>query len=297
MVMKILFIGCVESSYVFLNVLIKNKASIAGVITKEKSSFNADFRDITPLCKNNNIPYIYVNSVNDDNSIDFIRRCEPDIGYCFGWSQLIKDNVIDLFPKGVVGYHPAALPNNRGRHPIIWALALGLKETASSFFMIDKTADTGDIVSQRKVDILYEDDANSLMKKLLDEGMKQLIELTDDLERGTVSAISQNPTQGNVWRKRGKIDGQIDWRMSSKTIYNLVRALTKPYVGAHFIVDDREIKVWKVREIICLDGKYDNIEPGKVLFVTENSFTVKTGDNLLEVIDYESIEISVGEYL
>lgn len=36
---------------------------------------------------------------------------------------------------GVLGYHPAKLPQNRGRHPLIWALALGLKKSASTFFL------------------------------------------------------------------------------------------------------------------------------------------------------------------
>ena len=30
---------------------------------------------------------------------------------------------------GVVGFHPALLPNNRGRHPLIWAKALGLDKS------------------------------------------------------------------------------------------------------------------------------------------------------------------------
>ncbi|MFQ8877714.1 MAG: hypothetical protein ACLR7N_03875 [Roseburia hominis] len=50
-----------------------------------------------------------------------------------------------------------------------------------------------------------------------------------------VAEDSAGDRGGNVWRKRGKRDGEIDWRMSSRAIYNLVRALTKPYVGAHFV--------------------------------------------------------------
>ncbi|WP_408641721.1 DUF4422 domain-containing protein [Sporofaciens musculi] len=55
---------------------------------------------------------------------------------------------------------------------------------------------------------------------------------------------------GNSWRKRGKTDGKIDWRMSVRAIYNLVRALAKPYVGAHFEYQGLEYKVWKVKEIV-----------------------------------------------
>ena len=137
---KIIFIGCVESSYIFLNELIKKNAEIVGVITKSKSNFNSDFMDLSPLCKDNSIPYIFVDNVNDDETVKFIKNLKPDIGFCFGWSQLVKKNIIDLFPEGMLGFHPAELPNNRGRHPLIWALVLGLDKTASTFFQLDDLA-------------------------------------------------------------------------------------------------------------------------------------------------------------
>lgn len=294
--MKILYIGCVESSYKFLEALILNSADIVGVITKRFSAYNSDFRDITPLCEKYNIPYIYVDNINEVQTLNFIKTYKPDIGYCFGWSQLIAENIINLFPKGMIGYHPAALPNNRGRHPIIWALVLGLKQTASSFFKIEESADSGEILSQEKVEITYEDDASSLMKKLLAIGSNQIVTLTRQLENDKI--IKGIPNKGgNSWRKRNKFDGLIDWRMSSKSIYNLVRALTKPYVGAHFIFNNKEIKVWKVRECIDINKKYNNIEPGKVIIIGNESVFVKTGDNLIQLLEYDSVIINDGEYL
>lgn len=295
--MKILFIGCVKSSYCFLSTLISEGAQIVGVITKKEAGINSDFEDLTPLCAQQNIDIIYVDNINNIDAINFIKKVSPDIGYCMGWSQLIKENVINLFPRGVIGYHPAALPHNKGRHPIIWALVLGLNTTASSFFRIEKTADTGDILSQVNVDIDYNDDAMTLMDKMLKVGKKQLVNLTRQLENGCVNGISQKEMQGNTWRKRGQQDGKIDWRMSSNSIYNLVRGLTRPYVGAHFIYKDKEIKVWKVRE--CLDEKneYTNIEPGKIIDIDDISFTVKAGDNLVKVIECDEIELQIGEYL
>lgn len=295
--LRILYIGCVISSYVFLDALIKSGAEICGVITKESSSFNSDFKDITPLCKMNNIPYIYVRNINDDEAIEFINECNPDIGYCLGWSQLINENIIKMFSKGIVGYHPAALPYNKGRHPIVWALALGLKTTASTFFMLEGKADTGDIISQRIVKINYEDNAETLMNKLLKCGSEQIVDATKGIEAGDIKRIHQDVTVGNYWRKRGVNDGKIDWRMSSSAIYNLVRALTKPYVGAHFMFGEQIIKVWSVREIICEDNQYNNIEPGKVINVKEMSYVVKTGDNLIEVLDSDYVELKPGDYL
>ena len=98
------------------------------------------------------------------------------------------------------------------------------------------------------------------------------------------------------WRKRGKSDGEIDWRMSSNSIYNLIRALTHPYVGAHFSHKGNEYKVWKAKEVIT--DLYDNIEPGKVLKVESNHrFLIKTGENAIEILDCDDVELIEGEYL
>ena len=48
--MNILFIGCVESSYILLKELIDNSAKICGVVTKKESNFNSDFCDLASLC-------------------------------------------------------------------------------------------------------------------------------------------------------------------------------------------------------------------------------------------------------
>ena len=57
--MKIIFIGTVLFNEMALEELIRLKADIAGVITKEKSDFNADYRDLSHLCKENGIPFKY----------------------------------------------------------------------------------------------------------------------------------------------------------------------------------------------------------------------------------------------
>lgn len=294
--MKVFFIGCVESSYRLLEILLKTHKDVSGVITKEKSDFNSDFCDLTPLCRQYKVPYLCVKNANDVDSISFIREVKADICFCFGWSQLLKDDLINLFPMGVVGFHPAALPCNRGRHPLIWALALGLEETASSFFMINAEADKGDIVSQRSIEITYEDDAGVLYDKVMAAAIDQEMELVKAFEDGTVSRIPQLSATGNSWRKRGKADGAIDWRMSSRNIYNLVRSLAKPYVGAHFVYDGKEYKVWKVKEIDT--PNMQNLEPGKVIAVnSDGTVDVKAGDGGVRLLEFDTFKIKAGDYI
>ena len=204
----------------------------------------------------------------------------PDIIYWFGWSQLIKNNILSIPKHGVIGFHPADLPKNRGRHPIIWALVLGLEYTASTFFSMNEGADNGDIISKERVEISHKDDANTLYNKIINIAEKQVKTFTEQFITGGIKRAHQNEKEATYWRKRKKEDGIIDWRMSSESIYNLIRALTKPYVGASFYYKNNEIKVWKSEVIQNVDiNKYLNVEYGKVVRVFKNNeFIVKTGD-------------------
>lgn len=296
--MRILFIGCVESSYSLLNELINHGVEICGVVTKKESKFNSDFCDLTSLCVSNNIEYFYSENSRDNDTFEFIKNKAPDIIYCFGWSYLLSKDIIRIPKLGAVGFHPAKLPHNKGRHPLIWALVLGLESTASSFFMIDEKADNGDIVSQVDIPIDFGDDAKSLYNKVMQVAKKQVIQITESFSEGSITFINQNSNEDNVWRKRTKSDGKIDFRMSSLGIYNLVRGLTKPYVGAHIEYNGYDYKVWLAEIIDKNKNKYNNLEPGKVISVNDSkSFIVKTGDGLIKIKESDEIDLKVGDYL
>jgi len=200
-----------------------------------------------------------------------------------------------LAPLGVVGFHPTALPANRGRHPLIWALVLGLEKTASTFFFMDTGADMGDILSQREIIIQVDDDARTLYDKVTLIALQQIEEFLPELTLGVFQRHKQDQRTANTWRKRSSEDGRIDWRMPARSIYNLVRGLAKPYVGAHIIVNGREIKVWKVAIVSDVST---NIEPGKVLMRTASGAVVKCGDDAICLLVTDpSLEPIVGSYL
>ena len=293
--MRIVLIGTVEFSLQALKKLIYIKANVVGVCTKKQSNFNSDFANLVPICEENSIIYKFIEDINSKKNINWIKNLNPDIIFCFGWSYLIKKELLVLAPMGVIGYHPSLLPYNRGRHPLIWAIILNLKKSASTFFFMEEGVDDGDILSQKEFYILYTDDANTLYKKVIDIAMKQIEYFVPKLEKKDYKKIKQNHSLSNVWRKRTKIDGIIDFRMNSNAIYNLVRGLTKPYVGASIKYNEDDIIVWKVEEVKI---DINNIEFGKVLEVENNTILVKTYDNAIRIIEHEfKILPKMGEYL
>lgn len=297
--MNIVLIGCVEFSYMTLKHLLTLKdIRIVGIITRKESAFNADFHSLEPLSIEKGIPYFFAKGNDQNDIVEWLTKLKPDVVYCFGWSYLLKEEILKIPHLGVIGYHPAALPKNRGRHPIIWALALGLKETASTFFFMDEGTDSGDILNQKMVQIDIDDDALSLYLKLTAVAIGQISAFTLQLAANDSPKIPQYHSKANYWRKRTKRDGQIDWRMSSKTIYNLVRALTRPYVGAHSVCGPEEIKIWKTEIVSPHVPDFDNIEPGRVLQVDGQNILVKCGEGVIKLTDHEFKTLPVqGCYL
>lgn len=296
--MRLIFIGCVEFSRHMLSHLLSlhiPNLDIVGVVTRGKSAFNSDFASLEPLASNYDIPCFLAEGNDQSRMAEWIQSRHPDLIYCFGWSYLLNKEILDIPTVGIVGYHPAKLPHNRGRHPIIWSLVLGLKEIGSTFFFMDGGADSGDILSQEVIEIEPEDDAGTLYYKLSVQAKKQIEVFTERLISGTYLRQPQNHALANYWRKRGKDDGRIEWRMSAQNIHNLVRALAKPYAGAHFVFEAMEFKVWKTR---LTERLSENIEPGKITYVSEKEFVVQCGSGAIAIVDYDTSFIpKEGAYL
>lgn len=293
--MRIVFIGTVKFSLHALERLLSMGANVVGICTQRESKFNADYVDLTSVGATHGIPCLYADDINSYEALTWIKTKAPDVIFCFGWSKLLKRELLILAPMGVVGFHPAALPANRGRHPIIWSLVLGLDKTASTFFYMDEGADSGDILSQREILISNQDDASTLYDKVTKMALLQLEEFLPALASGSAKIVKQSSSQANSWRKRVKKDGVIDWRMSAQSIHNLVRGLSKPYVGAHFLLDEKEIKVWKT---MLFNSVENNIEPGKILAHSDHGPVVKCGEGAICLIETDPVfEPVIGDYL
>lgn len=298
--MRVGVIGCVAFSESMLDALLDAPGiEVVGVVTKARSAFNADFCDIGVRARAHDVPVFYQGAGDQGEMVRWFEDLAPDVIFCVGWPNLLQDALFNVPKHGVVGYHPTDLPRNRGRHPIIWALVLGLEETASTFFRIDGGVDSGPILNKVKVAIGPDDDAGQLYAQLLEVGRRQIVEIADGLRAGRQTLIPQDLSQGNLWRKRSKVDGRIDWRMSARTIHNLVRGLARPYPGAYCETGPaetrEEVSIWKARPVI---DRRINLEPGLVLDVTDGGILVKAGVDAIELIEHGfGVLPAVGEYL
>jgi len=294
--MRIVYIGTVDFSEHCLRVVLENRASVVGIVTSKDPTDNSDYCDLTPLARQHHIPIHYCQQVNDPETVTWIRSMAPDVIFCWGFSQMIKADLLSIAPKGVIGVHATLLPENRGRHPLIWSLALGLKESGLTFFRMDAGADSGPILSQARFTIGDDDNATTLYAKVKQLASRQIGSFLPELTSGTARFTVQEAAKANSWRKRSRSDGRIDWRMCGDAIVNLVRALARPYPGADFLYKGQVVAVWQVQRYWAPIQK--NIEPGKIIEIVEGKPIVKCYDTAIVIMDYQpKVPFVKGEYL
>lgn len=83
-----------------------------------------------------------------------------------GYMRLLGRPILDVFGGSWLNIHPALLPSFPGMHGVRDALAHGVKVTGVTVFLVDEGVDTGPIVSQEVVEVLPDDDWDSLEERI-----------------------------------------------------------------------------------------------------------------------------------
>lgn len=291
---KILYIGTVNFSRFLLKEILEYKSKIEILIVSSQKKINSDFVDMNEIAKKENLAIHLTSNINSVNSYKIIKKFKPDYIFCFGWSKLINKKIINCANDFAIGYHPAELPKNRGRHPIIWAIYLGLKLTASTFFQLTETVDDGKIIDQKIIKIKKNYKSLDLYNALIKVSKKQIKTIMKKIVSNKKINIYKKKNE-NIWRKRSFVDGIIDWRMSGKSIIRLVNALSKPYPGASFKFKNKYINI---NEAKIIKKKPNNIEPGKILDVSKKNFKITCDDYIIKIIMSEAqIKLKKNTYL
>jgi methionyl-tRNA formyltransferase len=263
-----------------LRALIAAGANIAAVYTYEDNPAENWFESVKNLALQNNIPVFTPESLSPAD-IDNIRKIAPQIILSVYYRSLLPAEVLKLALRGAYNIHGSYLPKYRGRAPVNWVLVNGESETGATLHHMTARADAGDIVEQEKVKIAFEDDAFSLTKKVSAAAVGIIKRALPLLENGPAPARPQDMAQSTRFGRRTPADGRINWAWDALKIYNLIRAVTKPFPGAFAQVDGKEIIIWRAKPL----DKKSGLPAGGVAL--RAPFIIATGGNDLEILEYE----------
>jgi len=200
------------------------------------------------------VPVLTPASVNTPEFVAYLKALKPELLVVAAFGQILKKPLLELAPKGAVNIHASLLPFYRGAAPIHWAIINGETQTGITTMFMDVGLDTGDIILQRSIEIMPEDDTGSLYDKLSCLGADLIVE--------TVSLLAENKAPRRPQGKEGssyaprilREEESIAWQKPAREVFNKIRGLS-PWPLAYAIWQDKEIKIVSAR-LVPLKHEY-----------------------------------------
>lgn len=296
----VLFIGS-KVGFEALQIMIQNKCEIVQVFIEEEHTHEHEkfYEYSSSLCRKHKIIYkVNASQLEINNSMSALSGMNSSIDYImsFGYRRMISEKVVQMAKIAALGTHFSPLPRYRGFAPLNWVLANGEKETAVNIFFLSQEVDDGDIVDSEQVLIDYEDNINTLYEKCILNFRIVMNRTIPKLKKGIFESYKQDRMQATYTCARNPEDGVINWNLTSREIYNLVRSLSYPFPGAFTFLNGCKLLIWSCEEYVI--PKYEGIIPGKVIKIIKGQGVVvmcKEGAILLKSIQLEEEKCQPAE--
>ncbi len=100
--------------------------------------------------------------------VQMLREAEVELVVLAGFMRVLKSPMLEAFPRRIINIHPALLPKFPGLEAWKQALDAGETVTGCTVHYVDEKIDHGDIIAQREVPILPNDNSESLHARIQD---------------------------------------------------------------------------------------------------------------------------------
>lgn len=285
--MNIIFMGTPEFAVECLDNLVKSNHNIIAVITSEdKPAGRGQKIKISEIKKysiKNKLEILQPRNLKDSGFLNKIKFLKPDIFVVVAFRMLPKI-LWEIPKKGTINLHASLLPNLRGAAPIHWAIINGLKETGVSTFYINENIDCGEIIEQKKVSILENENTGELYNRLKKIGALTILSTLKKIDKKGFKSIKQK--ENKEYLKAPKLNREntkIDWDKPSNEVHNFIRGLN-PFPSAWTTINDNKkiLKIYKSRKYsVSINKKH---KPGTII-MNKNTLLVSTRSGLIEVLE------------
>ena len=204
-----------------------NKSPIQGI----SETLKIEYR--TPISlKNNNEEYNY------------LKELDADIAIVVAYGQIIPKEYLSLVKKGFINIHASLLPKWRGAAPIQRSIMSLEKETGVSIMKIGEKLDTGPVCNSYKIEIMSDDNSETIAEKLSALAAKKILDNIDEILEDKIEFKEQNHNEASYAVKIEKTEGQIEWGETAESIIGKINGLY-PSPGAFFVYNGERYKILK----------------------------------------------------
>ena len=274
--MKIVFAGSPEYAVPALRA-VHEIYGVAAVITQpDKPVGRKKVLTPTPVkeeAQRLNIP-VY-DFVKIRNCVDEVKALGADVMITCAYGQLLTQEVLDCFGKGVWNLHASLLPKFRGASPIQSAILAGETHTGVTVMRTELSLDTGDILLVKRCEIGDKNCAelSDVLSALSAEAAVEAVKL---IEAGLPQLLVQDEAKATFCKKIQKSDCKIDFSHSAKDICRLIRAMNPE----PFAYCEQSGVVLNILRATAVDG--DGVI-GEVISADKKGIVVKCGTGAIRI--------------
>ena len=297
--MRVIFMGTPDFSVGTLEALIAAGHDVCLAVTQpDKPKGRGGKMQYTPVKEKAlfyDIPVYQPKRVRDPECVEELRKYKADVIVVIAFGQILPKSILELTPYGCINVHASLLPKYRGAAPIQWAVIDGESVSGVTTMQMDEGLDTGDMIMKTEVPIAADETGESLHDKLAAAGAALCVKTLKALEDGTAVHEKQEESPTAYAKMLTKELGNIDWTQPAVKIERLIRGLNS-WPGTYSHWNGKVMKIWRAEAHTAEEGaKYaqdtaggeEPAQPGTVLSVGKNDFTVQTGDGVLRILEVQ----------
>lgn len=252
--LKIVFFGTPEFAVESLDALVRNDFNVVGAVTMPDKIAGRGHKlyqsDVKRYAVEHGLRLLQPEKLKSEEFLSALRSLEADLFIVIAFRMLPRE-VWQMPRLGTFNLHASLLPKYRGAAPINRAVMNGDTETGVTTFFLKHEIDTGDMIMQRKIEILPEDNVGDVHDKLMHLGASMVVETVNAIIDGTLTTTPQPEGVFTPAPKIFKEDCRIDWNRMGKEVHDHVRGLS-PYPAAWTVlIEDSgrplECKIFETR--------------------------------------------------
>ncbi len=262
------FTKLLESGYKVLAVVVNNEQS---------ASRNRRELEVADVAARYEIPLLAPK--NPQDILSQLRDYQADIGVLVSYGRIVSQEMIDLFPGGIVNIHPSLLPLHRGSAPIESAILHGNTKTGVSLMQLCKQMDAGDVYAYSEYELRGNEQKQTLADALLELGSEMMVMTLPRILRGEIIGRPQDDAGATYDKHITKQDGRIDLAKSAVQLEREVRAYLG-WPGSRTVIAGKDVIVTAAH---VADNSVENVDK-KSTFVANKQLCLQTADGIL-VID------------
>ncbi len=266
----------ISTSADHLRMLVAEGYEIAAVVTKQDSrrSRNERILEIKELADSYQIPVLQPEKLSDIR--DILNDLRADAAILVAYGKIISEDIIELFPHGIINVHPSLLPLHRGPTPLESVILNGESETGVSIMALAKEMDAGPVYAQSTVPLTGYESKQELADILTDVSVAMLKEVLPGILSGDIIPIPQDTTKATYDQLLLKSDGTIDWTQPAHLIERQIRA----YAGWPKSTAEIAGKYIEILEAEEVSNTYST--PGQVKII-DGKLIVACGEHSIEI--------------